>query len=117
MIAYAALKEISMVIPNHNGLPDNRTLDLDGNAAMVNAQPLVGKWFHSFRDDEVSYQGQFVDHIQGEFYIVRLHSWVDGESTGMYLVQLNSLTMEPLKLFDTAAEMRESYEECMNEDL
>ena len=73
---------------------------------------LVGKFFHDFDDDgKVQHQGHIVDMVADEVYVVDYADWMVGEKTwGRRLVRLAEIVDGKWVLYDSADEMRDSYE-------
>ena len=52
---------------------------------------LVGKFFYSFRDDRLHWQGQVVTKVVPSMYLVQLFEWIAGCPTNQQLVTLNEM--------------------------
>ena len=69
--------------------------------------PLVGKWFHVFDKNELTWQGQIIAEVNG-FYLVQLYDWIMGEPTIQKLADLKNMVY--WNFYDTVEDMRENYE-------
>lgn len=69
---------------------------------------LVGKFFHSFKDEErtVEWQGKVVAQIEPSVYLVETYSWIGGDVYTTELVRLES--MFGWCFYDSLREMKEA---------
>jgi hypothetical protein len=66
---------------------------------------LKGKWFHSFKDGGLCWQGQILSHnTRNDLCLVQLYEWVLGDSSVQRLVPLTD--MVGWQFYDTDEEMR-----------
>lgn len=70
--------------------------------------PLVGQFFHSLNHGVVEYQGRVLAEVVDGFFIIMTYSWLDGAPYKKMVVHIQA--MGDWFLYDTADEMRESYE-------
>ena len=75
-------------------------------------QPLVGKYFHSIENKDghniVQWQGQVMQQINPEVYLVELFEWLTGSSSFSKLVPLAE--MLHWQFYDDAEQMKDWYE-------
>ena len=64
----------------------------------------VGKFFFSFRNDELQWQGQIISKVSESVFLVQLHEWTTGGSSDQVLVSVPD--MMSWKFFDTADDWR-----------
>jgi hypothetical protein len=70
--------------------------------------PLTGKFFHSFTADrKLSWQGQVLKHVRGDFYLVQLFEWLMGEPSAKELVPMSG--MVGWSFYDTTKELHAAY--------
>jgi hypothetical protein len=67
--------------------------------------PLVGKWFHSFKDEKICWQGQVISQIDETHYLVQLYDWIVGEPTNKRVVSIE--LVYGWQFHDTDQEMRD----------
>jgi hypothetical protein len=53
--------------------------------------PLEGKYFHSFKDGRLHWQGRVLHSMREGYYLVQLYSWLDGRPTNQQLVAYDSM--------------------------
>ena len=78
---------------------------------MNSEEKLVGKYFHSFKDGDVSkleWQGEITDYCGNGFYIVQTFEWGFGCDYVKKLVHISS--MEGWNIYNDNEEMNEHYE-------
>jgi hypothetical protein len=64
----------------------------------------VGKFFFSFTNDELQWQGQIISKVSEGVFLVQLHEWTTGESSDQVLFSV--LDMMGWKFYDTADDWR-----------
>ena len=69
---------------------------------------LEGKFFHSFKDGHVVWQGYVISEPTDGYFLVQLFEWVIGEPSTQKLVRID--TMLDWDFYDTAEEMNEAYQ-------
>lgn len=52
---------------------------------------LVGKWFHSFKDGKLCWQGQILSQEQDGFFLIETYDWVCGEAFSQQLVSFKDM--------------------------
>ena len=57
----------------------------------VNHIPLEGKYFHSFTDGNVKWQGKVLKAIADNQYEIQLYNWIDGAPTSQRIVSILSM--------------------------
>jgi hypothetical protein len=53
--------------------------------------PLVAKFFHSFKDDKVEWQGTVLARLADDRYLVQLFEWVLGYDYAQKIVPLSEM--------------------------
>jgi hypothetical protein len=87
---------------------ENKLININKMKIKENSNnPLVGKWFHVFDKNELTWQGQIIAEVNG-FYLVQLYDWVMGEATVQKIADLQNMVY--WNFYDTAEDMRENYE-------
>ena len=69
---------------------------------------LEGKFFHSFKDGEISWQGYVVAEQSDGYYLVQLFEWVLGEPSTQKVVHIGS--MADWEFYSSSDEMNDAYE-------
>jgi len=69
---------------------------------------LEGKFFHTFKDGELQWQGYIVAEQRDGYYLVQLFEWVLGEPSTQKVVHIGS--MADWELYDSADEMNDAFE-------
>jgi len=69
---------------------------------------LVGSFFHSFKDDDVNWQGVVVARPEPGIYLVELFEWLAGSSSAQRLVRIED--MLGWQFYDTPEWMSNAYE-------
>jgi len=70
---------------------------------------IVGKWFHSFVNQKVQYQGQVLDYDpHSQLCLVQLYNWLDGAPHEQKLFHITE--MKEWMFYNTNEEMNEFYE-------
>jgi hypothetical protein len=73
----------------------------------------VGKFFFSFKNDQLQWQGQVVCKVSEGVFLVQLHEWTTGESSDQVLFSVPD--MMSWKFYDTAAESRSALDKYESE--
>ncbi len=69
---------------------------------------LKKKWFHSFENGKVQYQGQILDYDpSSQLCLVQFYGWVTGAPTDEKLINIHDI--KDWIFYDTTEEMRDSY--------
>lgn len=82
------------------------------------ANPLVGKYFHLWRDGKINKQGQIVSVGPDGYFFVILFNWFDGGTTGAErLLSFDELQKDGT-FYGTAKQMRyaQYYHEGLSEE-
>ena len=69
----------------------------------------VGKFFFSFKNDELQWQGQIINKVSESVFLVQLHEWTKGKSTDQVLFSVPD--MMSWKFYDTAEDWRSALNE------
>jgi hypothetical protein len=69
----------------------------------------VGKFFFSFKNDELQWQGQIVGKVSEGVFLVQLHEWTKGQSSDQVLFSVPD--MMSWKFYDTADDRRSALNE------
>jgi hypothetical protein len=69
---------------------------------------MIGKWFHSFNNGIVRWQGRILAAPSDGLYLVQLYSWVMGEETDQVLVPLAD--MKDWSFYSSSEDMGFAYE-------
>lgn len=69
---------------------------------------LVGKFFHTFKDSKVQWQGYVISEPRDGFFLVQLFDWLMGEPSCQKLVRIEE--MLSWDFYDTAEEMNDTYQ-------
>jgi|SRR6202167_334142 len=64
----------------------------------------VGKFFFSFKNNELQWQGQIISKVSEGVFLVQLHEWTTGESSDQILFSVPD--MMSWKFYDTADDQR-----------
>jgi hypothetical protein len=80
----------------------------------MTAKALEGLWFHSKTEDgKIKWQGQVLEHIGSDNYLVQLYDWMLGQSS---CIKMQSLyMMEDWDFYNTSEEMKEANGDRPNE--
>ena len=70
---------------------------------------LEGKFFHSFKNGEIEWQGYVVAEQADGYYLVQLFEWVLGEPSTKRVVHIGA--MGDWKFYSSADEMNDAYEQ------
>jgi hypothetical protein len=70
----------------------------------TNQHPLVGKFFLSFEDDGVSWQGRILSEVSAGVFLVQLHEWLMGEASDQILVSIPE--MKKWKFYENVDDWR-----------
>ncbi len=69
---------------------------------------LIGKWFHSFKGNELSWQGQILSRTPDGKFEVQLYNWMGGEPTDIKIVSLDE--MSKWNYYKSDKDMRAHYQ-------
>lgn len=69
---------------------------------------LIGKHFHSFKEDFIHWQGRILSSPSEGAFLVQLYSWFDGCETDQVFVKFDD--MLDWKFYDTDVAMNTAYE-------
>jgi hypothetical protein len=69
-----------------------------------NPHDFVGRFFFSFKNDELQWQGQIISKVSEAVFLVQLHEWTTGESSSQVLFSVAE--MMGWKFYDTADDWR-----------
>jgi hypothetical protein len=75
----------------------------------TNPHDFVGKFFFSFKNDELQWQGQIISKVSEGVFLVQLHEWATGESNSQILFSVSD--MMSWKFYDTADDWRSALAE------
>ncbi len=70
---------------------------------------LIGKYFHSFKDGELNWQGQIKSTESDNYFSVITYSWIDGREYSVELVKFEE--MIDWEFYPTLDEMKERYKQ------
>jgi hypothetical protein len=79
---------------------------------LANPCDFVGKFFFSFKNDELQWQGQIISKVTEGVFLVRLHEWNEwttGESSSQVLFSVAD--MMGWKFYDSAEDWRSALAE------
>jgi len=76
---------------------------------LTNPCDFVGRFFFSFKNDELQWQGQIISKVSEGVFLVRLHEWTTGEPSSQVLFSLPD--MMGWKFYDTAEDWRSALAE------
>lgn len=62
-----------------------------GRAAQEKSDGIVGKWFHSFKDGYVHWQGQVLSAQPADHFLVQLYEWFLGEPNKQIVVPFSEM--------------------------
>lgn len=83
------------------------------NAAQVKPKtthhPLVGMWFHTYKDGKINYQGHIVG-VDGDVVLGQLFSWIMGEPTEVRIFERTFMYSDQCKLYADNDQMLIAYE-------
>ena len=69
----------------------------------------VGKFFFSFKNDELQWRGRIISKVSEGVFLVRLHEWTTGESSSQVLFSVAD--MMGWKFYDSAEDWRSALAE------
>jgi hypothetical protein len=69
---------------------------------------LVGKFFHTFKNSELEWQGYVVSEPSEGYFLVQLFEWIMGEPSCQKLVRIDD--MVGWDLYDTVDDMNDAYQ-------
>lgn len=75
----------------------------------ANPCDFVGRFFFSFKNDELQWQGQIASKVSEGVFLVRLHEWTTGESSSQVLFSVAD--MMGWKFYDSAEAWRSALAE------
>jgi hypothetical protein len=75
------------------------------------ASPLVGKFFHSYVEGKMEWQGLVLGALPGDRFLVQLFGWIDGYPTDQLIVRLDD--MSAWKFYDDTDGWSVAYEKYM----
>jgi len=78
---------------------------------------LVGKWFHSRKDETINidWQGQVLGQIDESRYLVQLYSWWDGYPTTQRIVDIKDMSF--WMFYNSDEDMRDYYDRVLRPEL
>ena len=68
---------------------------------------LIGKYFHTFKNDTLNWQGQIIDMPYPGYVLVELFEWMAGFANGGRLVRIEDLV--GWNIYETAEEMNNQF--------
>lgn len=68
---------------------------------------LIGKWFHSFDDDKIKWQGRILSSEKNDSFLVQLFEWFGGTPSKQILVPFSD--MLNWNFYSSAEEMIEAW--------
>ena len=71
---------------------------------LKNPHDFIEKFFFSFKNDELQWQGQIISKVSEGIFLVQLHEWTTGEASDQFLVSVPD--MMSWKFFDTTDDWR-----------
>jgi len=69
----------------------------------------IGKFFFSFKNEELQWQGQIISKVSEGVFLVQLHEWARGKSSDQVLFSVAD--MMSWKFYDTADDWRSALNE------
>ena len=79
-----------------------------GRAAQTKADGIAGKWFHSFKDGYVYWQGQVLSAQPADHFLVQLYEWLGGSPNKQVIVPF--LDMVGWVFYDSSEQMMFEWE-------
>jgi hypothetical protein len=76
---------------------------------LANPCDFVGRFFFSFKNDELQWQGRIISKVSEGVFLVQLHEWTTGESSSQVLFSVAD--MMGWKFYDTAEDWRSALTE------
>jgi hypothetical protein len=70
---------------------------------------LTGKYFHSFKDGKVNWQGQVLDEVVPGTYGIQLFEWLSGHDSDELLIPVKQMVDESWVFYKTDEEMRDTF--------
>jgi len=64
------------------------------------------KWFHTYKDTEIAWQGHVLDYLPPRLVLVQLFSWLDGQPTCQKLLEVT----DDWSFYDTQEDMRDAWD-------
>ena len=74
----------------------------------TNTKTLEGKFFHTFIDKQIEWQGYIISEPKNDFFLVQLFDWILGEPSNQKLVNIND--MLSWNFYDSVEEMNDNYD-------
>lgn len=68
---------------------------------------LVGQFFHSYKGDEVEWQGSVLGRVEEGVYLVQLYEWLTGSPSNRHLVTIQE--MKGWKFYPDTKSMNAAY--------
>lgn len=72
---------------------------------------LINKYFHSYPNDELNWQGQVLKEVSPGIFLVQFFSWLMGAPTDQKLIPLTQMIKDGWKFYDDDEEWRHEAEE------
>jgi hypothetical protein len=76
---------------------------------LIKPTDFVGKFFFSFKNDELQWQGQIISSVSEGVFLVQLYEWTKGKSSDQVLFSVPD--MMSWKFYDTADDWRSALNE------
>ncbi|MGE4419997.1 MAG: GIY-YIG nuclease family protein [Sulfurimonas sp.] len=73
----------------------------------TNTKSLDGKFFHTFKNNQVEWQGYIISEPKDGFFLIQLFDWILGEPSNQKLVSIND--MLSWNFYDSVEEMNDAY--------
>jgi hypothetical protein len=67
---------------------------------VVKSHPLVGKFFHSFRNGEICWQGQVRAVADPGFYLCQFFEWLAGGETHSEVITIKQMVENKFRFYD-----------------
>ena len=80
-----------------------------GGSPIDYGEKIEKKWFHSFKNGKIVWQGQVLSKESNNTFLVQLYSWIDGMPTNQHLVFLSE--MKNWRFYNSDKEMKEVYDQ------
>jgi len=80
-----------------------------GRAAQTKADGVAGKWFHSFKDGHVHWQGQVLSAQPADHFLVQLYEWFMGQPNKQVIVPFSD--MVGWTFYDSSEQMMFEWEQ------
>jgi hypothetical protein len=76
---------------------------------------LVGKAFHTHKDNKISHQGIIQSELYPKVFVITFFSWLDTLSTGEHVITLEEMIEEKWTFYSTIEQMRSAYDDTQPE--